>query len=60
MNINIRNFIITGILGGLIGCIFHNPLIFVPLAFISGLVCSILSPFLRMTPDQLTQDPLQN
>jgi hypothetical protein len=41
MNINIRNLFITGILGGLIGFIFPNPLIYAPLAFISGLVCSI-------------------
>jgi uncharacterized membrane protein len=46
MNINIRNLFITGILGGLIGCIFHNPLIFVPLAVITGVVCSIFIPLI--------------
>jgi uncharacterized membrane protein len=44
MNINIRNFFITGILGVLIGFIFNNPLIFVPLAIINGVVCSIFIP----------------
>jgi hypothetical protein len=47
MKYNIRNLIIINILGGIIGCIFPNPLIFVPLAFINGVVCSIFIPILK-------------
>lgn len=44
MNINIRNLFVTGILGVLIAWIFPNPLIYVPLAIINGVVCSIFIP----------------
>ena len=48
MKYNILNLFITGILGGLIGFIFHdNPLIYVPLAFITGIVCSVFIPILK-------------
>jgi hypothetical protein len=47
MKINIRNLIIIGILGGIIGFIFPNPLIFVPLSFLNGIVCSVFIPILK-------------
>jgi hypothetical protein len=44
MNINIRNLFITVILGGLIGLIFPNPIIFIPLAIINGLLSFMFYP----------------
>jgi hypothetical protein len=46
MKINFLNLIITGTLGGLMVSISHNPLIFAPLAFIVGVVCSYFIPIL--------------
>jgi hypothetical protein len=51
MNNNIRNLFITGNLGGLIGFIFPNPLIYVPLAIINGVVCFIFIPISRLNDD---------
>jgi hypothetical protein len=47
MKINFLNLFITGTLGGLRVSISPNPLIFVPLSFISGVVCSYFIPILE-------------
>jgi hypothetical protein len=44
MKINFLNIIITGACGALIASFFSNPLIFVPLAAIVGVVCSYFIP----------------